>query len=147
MMEPKKISLPEIFTQSSHLCEMINKANQLSKLNSLVSQKLGSNLARHCRVANYRDHTLILTTPTPASGHLLRFHKTDLLTALREDIEWCQLKAIQILVIPNWVQEPTFSSPLPKPNLSPTSTEALQTTASSISFLPLQKALLNLVKT
>jgi hypothetical protein len=125
---------------------MIKKVNQLSKLNRLVHQKLDPSLVKHCRVANYRDNTLILTASTPASGHLLRFQKTDLLTALREDLEWCQLKTIQIQVRPNWDRERPFSSPLPKLNLSSTNIQTVESTASGISFLPLQQALLQLIK-
>jgi hypothetical protein len=97
-MEPKECSLANILTTSPILSQIVRKVDQLAQLNRIVHQKLDPALKTHCRVANYRDGVLILTTNTSATGHLLRFAKGELLTALRKEPEWCHLKSIKIHV-------------------------------------------------
>jgi hypothetical protein len=145
-MKPQKHSMIEILTTSPILSQIVNKVEQLAELNRIVHQKCNPELRKHCRVANYRDGILILTTHSSAIGHLLRFEKSELLTALRSLPEWCHLKSIKIHVRPN----PSGSEITPIPtsetrafSLLPShiSTE-LKKTALNIHFLPLQQALL-----
>lgn len=100
-MEPKECSLTNILTTSPILSQIVRKVDQLAQLNRIVHQKLDPALAKHCRVANYRDGILILTTHSSTTGHLLRFAKSELLSTLRAMPEWCHLKAIKIHVRPN----------------------------------------------
>ncbi len=88
-------SLQEILTQSSLLKDMTQKASKLVKLNQAVLKKLDPKLAPHCRVTNLRDGILILATHSPAFGHMLRFSEIELLSALRQEPEWCGLSSIQ----------------------------------------------------
>ncbi|HXH54708.1 MAG TPA: DciA family protein [Gammaproteobacteria bacterium] len=147
-MKPQKHSMIEILTISPILSQIVNKVEQLAKLNRIVHQKCNPELRKHCRVANYRDGILILTTHSSAVGHLLRFEKSELLTALRSLPEWCHLKSIKIHVRPN----PPESEIIPIPTSetgafsflpSQVSTE-LKKTALNINFPPLQQALLRL---
>ncbi len=147
----KKLSLIEILADSPALREIVNKVDQLAKLNRLLEQKCDPELAKNCRVANLRAGVLILTTPSPATGHLLRFTKSELLTALRSDPEWCHLTSIKIHVrppvAPSPLGEPSRSqsaSIIPKFCLSKNSAEAVKATAAGISYSPLQEALLRL---
>jgi len=145
MIEPKKLSLAEIFTHSPHLCEMIKKVNQLSNLNRLIQKKLSPHLAQHCRLANFRQNTLILSAATPATGHLLRFAVPDLLTQLRQDKEWCHLAGIQVEVRPPLTLTiPQTPLSHPQPELSAESATTIKTAAFSIENAELQKALLRL---
>jgi len=143
-MEHKKLSLVEIFTQSPHLCEMIKKVNQLSNLNRLIQQKLDPSLAQQCRLANYRQNTLILSAATPAVGHLLRFVVPDLLMQLRQEVEWCHLAAIQVEVRPPLI----IDLPVPEAHLAPVlsanSAAQIKEAACSIDHASLKKALLRL---
>lgn len=147
-MEPQKHSMVEILTISPILSQIVNKVEQLAKLNRIVHQKCNPELRKHCRVANYRDGILILTTHSSAVGHLLRFEKSELLTALRSLPEWCHLKSIKIHVRPN----PPGSeiAPLPQaaavPLLPARIAKDLKETALNINFPPLQHALLRLAK-
>lgn len=99
-MKPQENSMAEILRTSSILSQIVTKVEQLAKLNRIVHEKCDPELRKHCRVANYRDGILILTTPSSAAGHLLRFSKGELLTALRSVPEWCHLKSIKIHVRP-----------------------------------------------
>jgi hypothetical protein len=141
-----KISLTEILTASPILGKIVNKVEQLAKLNSIIHQKLDPKLGRFCRVTNCRDNILILTTSSPALGHLLRFEKIELLTTLRADPMLCHLKSIDIKVRPlPFVHESiTPQCPIPKPVLSKLSSELIQNTALNIDFPALRAALLRL---
>ncbi len=99
-MEPQKCSMADILTTSPILSQIVNKVEQLAKLNRIVHEKCDPKLRNHCRVANYRDGILILTTDSAAVAHWLRFEKSELLTALRSLPEWCHLKSIKIHVRP-----------------------------------------------
>src|ERR1700722_1515422 len=100
MIGHKKHSLANILTDSPILSEIVNKVDQLAKLNRIVHQKLDPELTKYCRVANLRDGILILSTSSPATGHLLRFAKAELLSTLRIEPQWCHLKSIKIHVRP-----------------------------------------------
>ncbi|HEV2524247.1 MAG TPA: DUF721 domain-containing protein [Gammaproteobacteria bacterium] len=147
-MEPQKHSMVEILTISPILSQIVNKVEQLAKLNRIVHQKCNPELRKHCRVANYRDGILILTTDSSAVGHLLRFEKSELLTALRSLPEWCHLKSIKIHVRPN---PPEFEIKAPAekctlPVLSSRVAKELKEAALNINFSPLQQALLRLAE-
>lgn len=146
-MEPQKHSLVEIITISPILSQIVHKVDQLAKLNRIVHQKCDPELRKHCRVANYRDGILILTTNSSTVGHLLRFSKSALLTALRSAPEWCHLKSIKIHVRPNPEDarevSPTANT-LPVPTLPLCIAKDLKETALNIRYQPLQQALLRL---
>lgn len=135
--------------------EIIRKTEHLNKLNRLVQSKLDPTLSAHCRVANLRDGILVLTTSSPAFGHLLRFKSIDLLSALRAEPQWCGLKSIQTRVCP---EHPLTLAALPLvqsnakeqalgsmgPSLSVQSAELLKNTANNIQSPRLRHALLKL---
>lgn len=103
----EQTTLVDILARSPKLAQIVNKVDQLAKLNSSILKKLDPDLSRYCRVANCRDGILILTTDNPSAGHLLRFAKMDLLDNLRQDPAFCHLKSIQTLVRP---VEPKFKA-------------------------------------
>ncbi len=142
MKEPIKHTVVEIFTHSPRLGLIVNKVEQLSKLNRLVHEKLDCNLAKYCRVANVRDGILILTTSSPATGHLLRFAISDLLTALRAEPEWCHLKSIKTQVHPLQPGTNTAAKPsYPPVTLSCSNREMVASIAQTIDNPSLQQAL------
>jgi hypothetical protein len=148
-MKPQQHSMVELLTMSPTLSQIVHQVDQLAKLNRIVHQKLDSELRNHCRVANYRQGILILTTHSSAVGHLLRFAKSELLTALRSLPEWCHLKSIKIHVRPSQLETqktipPTKAHPLV--TLPPHIAKDVKETALTIHFQPLQQALLRLVK-
>ncbi len=141
-----KFSLTELLAVSPVLGEIVNKVEQLAKLNRIVHQKLDTKLRRYCRVANLRDNILILTTSSPALGHLLRFEKTELLTTLRTDPTLCHLKSIEIKVRPLSNQKPTIEKQptVVRSTLSKFSAELIKNTALNIDSVSLRTALLRL---
>jgi len=139
-----KLSLIEILATSPTLGEIVNKVEQLAKLNRIVHQKLDPKLRKHTRVANLRDGILILTTSSSAIGNLLRFEKIELLTALRADPTLCHLKAIDIKVQPDNPGLGTEECPRLKPVLSKVSAEFIKNTALNIHSSSLRTALLRL---
>lgn len=146
-MELQKHSMVDILTTSPILSQIVHKVDQLAKLNRIVHQKCDPELQKHCRVANYRDGILTLTTNSSAVGHLLRFAKSELLTALRALPEWCHLKSIKIHVRPNQPVSGEIAPSAktrPLPILPPRIARDLKETALNISFSPLQEALLRL---
>lgn len=152
MIGHKTHSLANILNGSSAFNAILNKVGQLAKLNRIVHQHYDREITKYCRVANFRDGILVLTTPSPATGHLLRFTKSDLLSKLTQDPEWCHLKSITIHVRPEVpVTYHNYPAPLAqmnhKPSLSGDNVETIKTTALTIDCPALQKALLKLAKT
>ena len=143
-MMDKKLSLTEILSLSPCFGEIVNKIEQLAKLNRIVHQKLDPELAKHCRVANLRDGILILTTASPTYGHLLRFEKGELLTRLRAEPAFCHLKSIQTHVQPPLARSLTTGTRLPVPSLSLVTAHLIHETALTLTLPTLQQALLRL---
>ena len=146
MMGHTKNSLFEILTNSPLFGKIVNKVDQLAKLNRIVHQNLDPELKSYCRVANLRDGILIITTTSPAAGHLLRFAEIDLLSKLRAEPEWCHLKSVKTLVRPSiaLVKAATAQN-LPKPSLSLEGRKAIENVVQGIDSHELQKALTRLL--
>ncbi len=147
-MEPQKCSMLDLLTTSPILSQIVNKVEQLARLNRIVHQKCNPELRKHCKVANYRDGILILTTHSSAIAHLLRFEKSALLSALRSEPRWCHLKSIKIHVRPNppELEIKSLSQKDVLPVLSSGVAKGLKEAAFNIHFLPLQQALLRLAE-
>jgi hypothetical protein len=146
-MEYKKTSLANLLTTSPILREIVYKVEQLAKLNQLVLKKLDPTLARHCRVANFRNGILVLTTTSPIWGHQLRFAKTDILSTLRADPEWIGLKSIEAQVRPDTNSVADIKkNTLPVPKLSKVAAQFVELTAIEVTSPTLKKALLKLSK-
>jgi hypothetical protein len=138
-------STVDILTRSPILAEIVYKVDQLAKLNRIIFTRLDPELARYCRVANCRDGILVLTTHSPATGHLLRFSEMDLLSTLRADPHFCHLKSIKTHVRPSITQYSASVKPaLPEPWLTPTGAEILRSAAKQVDCSNLKKALLKL---
>lgn len=99
-MKYENQSMAALLTTSPGLRPLVEKINDLAKLNRIVLKNLDPSLAPHCCVSNLRDGILILTTSSPTWGHQLRFSSMTLLNKLRENPQWAGLKSIQTLVRP-----------------------------------------------
>lgn len=122
----------------------LDKTSSLTQLNQAVLKKCDPSLRAHCRVSNVRDGILILAATTPAFGHTLRFSETDILTALRQDPNWSQLKSIQALVRPELTSVRNPEPPFPPPRLSAGSRATIRQSAEGIQSPKLRRALLQL---
>lgn len=142
----QQVTMVDIITRSPVLGQIVYKVDQLAKLNRLIIEKLDPELARHCRVANCRDGILILTTPSPSTGHLLRFSEVELLTSLRAIPDFCHLKSIKTQVRPPLPEYSYSKEVLPKPSLSAKGAEIIRAMALNIESLSLRKSLLQLAK-
>ena len=86
----KKSLLSDVLINSPTLRNLYEKVitlNQLNEMNQRILSKIAPTLAPHCRVANLRDQTLVLTTDSPIWLHALRYtiNKATLLTALKAE--------------------------------------------------------------
>jgi hypothetical protein len=143
-MEQKLSSFPDILNHSKILRGFLDKTSTLTQLNQAVLKKCDPTLRTQCRVTNVRDGILILTATSPAWGHALRFAETELLTALKQDPNWCGIKSIQSRVRPHQTTLRDSNSHLPIPTLSPASALVIQSAAEDISTPRLKRALARL---
>ena len=148
MTESHQHSLNKILSQSTRFNEIVNKVEQLSKLNRLLHEKLEPKLAKFCRVANIRDDRLILVTHSPDSGHLLRFAENELISKLSFEPEWNHIKSIKTIVRPILKDTNPLSKPMARnlPKLSAETQENIAIHALNISYPPLRQALQRLIK-
>lgn len=139
-----KKSFKDILLGSPLLKTVLQKADEVNKLNQAVLKNLSSELIPYCRVTHINDGVLILTTPSPTWGHQLRFTTHSLLSSLRSEPQWCGLKSIKIHVRPNDEKLPVILPALPIPVLSKTGAKHIQAIAKQIGHPGLQEALLRL---
>lgn len=140
-----------ILNTSPMLQEILKKTEDLIKLNHKVQEQLEPSLKPHCRVTNWRNGILVLTTSSPAYKHLLRFREIELLSILRADPAFSGIISIQSRVNPNfnfgseYYSKDNFISHS-GPSLSLQSSAIIQATASNIASDRLKKALLKIAK-
>ena len=143
MKGQNKLTLIEILANSPFMGEIVNKVDQLAKLNRKVAQTLDPELKKHCKVANLREGILILTTTSAAFGHKIRFIEMDLLSAIRAEPEWCHIKSIKTQVRPSRPPlQKSFSSA--KMALSYPAAYGIKSIAQDITTPALKEALLRL---
>jgi hypothetical protein len=95
----KKLS--NVLAQSDNLAgEIIKKTSQLHALNLLLQKNLDSNLALHCKIANWRDQTLVLEMDSAAWATQLRFCIPELLMKLQATAELRSVKKIEYYIKP-----------------------------------------------
>ncbi|WP_353961555.1 DUF721 domain-containing protein [Pleionea litopenaei] len=58
---------------------------RIKQLDHIVKAKLNENLAKNCRVINFRDNNLVIAAESATWATRLKFEQHDLLTALRAD--------------------------------------------------------------
>lgn len=83
-IRPQKLTT--IINTTDSLRNIQHKAIIISKLNRVVIPLLPVKLRSHCRVANYRQHQLILEVENASWLALLRYEQSALLTLLQQDI-------------------------------------------------------------
>jgi len=97
------------------LPNLAQKIAQLQRLNELWQKYIDINLAKHTRVANWRDPTLIIEIDNANWATHVRYSLPELLIKLKAEKELAGLKYI------NWYIKPTES----KNKLKPRKTKAL----------------------
>lgn len=126
--------------EQAHL-PVIERARKLTRLERAVLQSLPAELAAHCKVANLKNETLVLTTPSPAWAGRLRFVAPDLIKQLKCQFS-LEIRSVELIIQPESVP----LQPVVKPALqmSLRSATLLAQTAQTVSYPPLQEALLRL---
>jgi len=104
-------SLSKLINQSNKLNIITQKAVTLAKLNQVVTHLLPKNLKTYCRVANYRQHQLIMEVATANRLMLLRYEQENLLHALRADI-LPSLQKISMYINPHMLTNTQKSNPV-----------------------------------
>lgn len=101
MRDSRPQLLDNIFDDASMLRNVQKHAIALLKLNNAVKSLLPTQLQDHCRVANYRNGSLVLETDSANWLMGLRYEQSKLLSTLRADI-LPSLVAIDIKINPSW---------------------------------------------
>jgi len=122
---------------------ILNKANHLKKIESLLYQVLTDELVAHCHVMNLKSHTLVLAIDNAAFATQLRYQQMTLLNQLKQFSELQDINKIEYKVRPKYqVQDNT---PIAK-GLSVKTRELISATISHISHPKLKAALQRLVE-
>lgn len=141
-------SLTHLLHITPELQNLTHKLAQLEQMNQCLTATLGPTLAEHCRVANLRDGSLILSTTSPAWNHKLRFASLDLLTSLRQNPNWSGLKSIAVRVdyLPTESIKPQMTSLSASMAISAENARLIYQTAQTINCGKLAKSLQNLAR-
>lgn len=143
MNTPEK-SLASLIQQPSELLHhIVTKSQCLIHLTNLLHQSLEENVAKHCKVANFREETLVLEIDSAAWATQIRYRIPELLMKLRQKNEFNDLKKIeyyiQLLATPHAQSKSTRG-------LSASSAAVLLETAETLPETDLKQALLRLAK-
>ncbi len=122
-----------------------NKVLQLTKLNKIWQIETANDLAKHSRIANFRDGYLIIECASAAWSTRLRYLLPDITEKLIKYPELRDLTHIE------WNIQPLFHIPnsllnVPPLELSSTSAKLLKNAAEHIKIKSLQKALLRIAQ-
>lgn len=86
MRESHPQLLDQVFNDTSFLHSIQQRAAAIAKLNYTVKGLLPAQLHPYCRVANYRNHILILETANANWLMRLRYEQMNLLSTLRATV-------------------------------------------------------------
>ncbi|MAZ77530.1 MAG: hypothetical protein CMF39_02520 [Legionellaceae bacterium] len=85
---------------NNELASLLNKANQLKRLDGIIKPLLPESLQQHCRVANLNQQHLVLVTSSGSWATQLRYCSSDLLANLRKIKDFAGIAQIRIIVDP-----------------------------------------------
>lgn len=139
-MQTLKHTITHILNANPALRQIVNKVDQLAKLNRTLNTA-APELSPYCQAANVRANTLLLTTPSSALGHKLRFQAQELLERFNQHSDQ-QFKSVQILVRPD--QHFSSAPPLKPTQISEDSARMIEDAAEGITSIPLKQAMLRL---
>lgn len=127
--------------EDDRLSRLVARARALLEIERAVHGNLNPELARHCRVVNLRDDSLLLATTSAAWATRLRYEIPRLLGLLQRQTD--RLSAIRVVVHPAAPEAPVNRRAVP---LSPAAAEAVNAGAQSIGDPALSAALARLAK-
>lgn len=84
--------------QNEMLRHIVQKSMQLELLAQKIQKHLPQEVLMHCKVTNFSQGKLTLSTPISAVATNLRYMKMDLLEALRREEKLANLATIDIVV-------------------------------------------------
>lgn len=141
--------LNSIIGSSGILKHTQEKLAILEELNTLIQDSLNPELKAHCRVANIKKNTLILTTTSPVWKYQIRFWHYEILEAIHKDPKYKKIRAIKTKISPidhNSLIRKASKIDLKNPTISASNAEILSNMADSISNNKLAQALKNITK-
>jgi hypothetical protein len=146
MFTPPEKLVQEILDQQTGLLPGIReKLTQLTQLNQIWQTQLEAQLAQHSRVANFRDHCLVIEVDSAAWVLHLRYALPDLLQQLRKFPALAELKTIEWYIRPATDFSDGELSPT-RPLFSPRSAELICESAQWIKNAALKRALFKLAE-
>lgn len=104
--------LDQVFNETSFLKSIQQRAAAIAKLNYTIKGLLPAQLHPYCRVANYRNHILILETANANWLMRLRYEQMNLLSTLRATV-LPSLASIDIKINPslaNYTEKNTINT-------------------------------------
>lgn len=129
-------------SEHSVLGPMLDKAQKLENVNHMLWERMGDNLAQHCRVADISSERLVLQASSSAWSARLRFHVPEILTHLQHLGVIDGPRSTHIYISAG--QPAPLTNKFPKPTLSQANSELLRTVAESVTSIPLREVLLRL---
>jgi hypothetical protein len=145
-MKKTVVNVQELLDQQTGLMSGIReKLAQLTQLNQIWQTQLEAQLAQHSRVANLRDHCLVIEVDSAAWVLHLRYALPELLQQLRKFLALTELKTIEWYIRPASDFSDAELSPA-RPPFSSRSAELICETARWTENAALKQALFKLAE-
>ena len=90
------LGFSRIVTSFGHLRQLTEKARQLAELGTLLRAALPPTIAPHVRLATVSDGCLVLQAASPVWAAQLRFKTPEILTNLRRNPAFADVRSIRI---------------------------------------------------
>ena len=149
MSQSSQQAVTHVLQQDSKVLDsLLNKLNQLTRLNSILAASLEEKLIPHCQVANYANDSLTVIVYNAIWATQFRFLIPSLIPRLRNEPELAQLKNIVCKITPQIGLREAPSSQVIRlmPKLSFASAEIILHTAQSIKHEKLKSVMERLAK-
>ncbi len=80
------------------LATLYRRAKKISEIDSALQKHLPKNIAKHCHAANLHRNRLFISVSHANAAMQLRYLKSDLLSSLRQEPQFCQLTGIDFRI-------------------------------------------------
>ncbi|GAB6040214.1 hypothetical protein JCM17961_08880 [Endothiovibrio diazotrophicus] len=130
---------------ANELSQLVARAGRLERLRQRLKGRLPAELSGHCRLANIRGDTAVVSCDSAAWGARLRYLEPQLLDALNRQ-EGLSLRRVRVKVLPHTAPPPPPPVPGHLPQLNEANADLLEATARGIADAGLSAALRRLAR-
>lgn len=143
MSIPKQRRLGQVLSApASPVGSLAGHARLLSELEARLASIVDPEVARHCRVAAFRDRKLVLAVDTPAWATRIRYHMSLICEQFRAS--GLEVAECRVIVVPR--SEPAPEPARPRPRMGAEAAKHLESAAGGIEHGPLAAALRRLAR-